>query len=261
MLLRMLTRLGFIALLLFIGLGSDFDRGAVHAAHTESNLSALKTAIVRQVGLQQTEIDMAYSGDRKQLSAKIGELLQEVFASDEYIAYIVDSYLYTIRTWGPTVKIKLTVTYRESAEQTKLVNRRVEQLLPSIVSSSMTDTQKVRAIHDWIVSHVSFDTTFQRYTAFEALNAGKAVCQGYSLLAYKMLASAGIEARIIEGKVESGSHVWNLVHLGSHWYHMDVTWDDPLPDRPGMVSENYFLKSDAEIRKDHTWTKSYPSAG
>ena len=144
--------------------------------------------------------------------------------------------------------------------QTKQVTAQINMLLPRILKPTMTDLQKIKAIHDWIVLHVAYDMSLERYTAYDALQTGQAVCQGYSLLAYRMLEKAGIPARIIEGSVESGNRVWNLVYYDSNWYHMDVTWDDPIPDRKGKVSYNYFMKNDAQMKKDHQWVKSYPIA-
>ena len=44
--------------------------------------------------------------------------------------------------------------------------------------------------------------------------------------------------------------------LGGKWYHIDVTWDDPTPDQKGYIGYKYFLLSDQEMAKDHTWTRS-----
>lgn len=48
--------------------------------------------------------------------------------------------------------------------------------------------------------------------------------------------------------------------LEGRWYHLDTTWDDPTPDKAGVVSTAYYLKTDAQMRQDHSWTKSYPAA-
>ncbi|MEI0738921.1 transglutaminase domain-containing protein [Paenibacillus sp. JTLBN-2024] len=63
----------------------------------------------------------------------------------------------------------------------------------------MNDHEKIKAIHDWIVLHLKYDETLQKYTAYDGLSSGSTVCQGYSLLAYKMLKDAGITNRIVEG--------------------------------------------------------------
>ena len=45
------------------------------------------------------------------------------------------------------------------------------------------------------------------------------------------------------------------------WYHIDVTWDDPVPDKQNEVRYNYFLLSDEQLAEDHEWDRTqYPVA-
>jgi len=152
------------------------------------------------------------------------------------------------------------VQYHENAAQTDYVNKKVTATLKTIITPGMNAHQKVKAIHDWIVLNVAYDESLQAYSAYEALTSGKTVCQGYSLLAYKMLNEAGIPTRIAEGTVRTGAHAWNLVQLDGKWYHLDTTWDDPVPDKKGRTTYNYYLVTDKQLRQDHAWTKTYPSA-
>ncbi|POZ55238.1 hypothetical protein LYSIN_00020 [Lysinibacillus sphaericus] len=93
------------------------------------------------------------------------------------------------------------------------------------------------------------------------LSEGKGVCQAYALVLYRMLDMLGFEVQYVPGKVGEQLHAWVLVKLDNEWYHIDVTWDDPLPDRKGEVRYNYFLVSDQQLAKDHTWDfASFPSA-
>jgi transglutaminase/protease-like cytokinesis protein 3 len=257
---KLISLAGILIVLLAFAIWWDFSFVEAKAASNVSSLDELEYDLQKQILLQKTNITVSYSGDKKELSANIGRLLREAFAADDYIAYIVDSYIYTIRTWGKAASIKISVQYRESAGEKKRVEEKVSAVLFTIIKPSMSQRDKVKAIHDWIVTNVAYDQSLQRYTAFDAVESGQAVCQGYSLLMHRMLETAGIESRIIEGSVSTGSHVWNLVRLGSEWYHLDATWDDPTPDRPGTVSYNYFLKSDKQMRADHHWVKPYPAA-
>lgn len=258
---KLLVKLLLVAVVLTLGIGSEFRFTQVHARPTDmAAMESLQTEIEEKLAQHQTEINMTYNGNKSELSSGIAELLREAVSADDYIAYIVDSYFYTIRTWGMSAKIKLAVTYRETPEQSRLVEERVDEVLSGLVQPGMTIRDKVKKIHDWVVTNVEYDQSLTRYTAYEALTVGSAVCQGYTLLLYRMLEKAGIENRIIEGEVNTGSHVWNLVKLEGKWYHLDATWNDPVPDRPGEVSYKYFLKNDEQMRKDHTWVKAYPAS-
>ncbi|ALS29773.1 transglutaminase [Paenibacillus sp. 32O-W] len=206
------------------------------------------------------ELKLPYAGDPKQLSARLPQLIRGALDGHDDIAYILDKFYYTIRTRDGVSVIDISLKYRETKAQSAEVERQAAAALQSLIAPQMNDHEKVKAIHDWIVRRLAYDESLRHYTAYEALDSGLAVCQGYALLAYKMLTMAGIEAKIAEGAVDTGEHVWNMVRLDGRWYHLDVTWDDPLPDRGDAVSYRYYLLTDAEMRRDHRWERSYPEA-
>jgi hypothetical protein len=204
---------------------------------------------------------VSYSGNRKQLSDNMTEIIRAALRHDDYSAYILESYLYTIRSWGNKSTIAVEAKFRETEEQSAVVDRKVDETLAEIVTPGMSDHEKVKAIHDWVVTHVEYDQSLSYYTAYEAVTLGKAVCQGYSLLGYRMLEKAGLEVLIAEGSVNTGEHAWNMVKLDGVWYHLDMTWDDPVgaePDAP--IRYSYYLLTDEELRRDHGWTRAYPAA-
>ncbi len=76
-----------------------------------------------------------------------------------------------------------------------------------------------------------------------------------------MLQKLGFETKYIVGYVGQEGHAWNLVKLDSQWYHLDTTWNDPVPDRKGAIRYQYFLVDDRTMARDHTWiADDYPKA-
>jgi hypothetical protein len=71
-----------------------------------------------------------------------------------------------------------------------------------------------------------------------------------------MLTMAGIPNRLVDGYTEGQSHLWNKVYVGGRWYNLDVTWDDPIPDKPGRVRWQYYNLTDDQMAQDHTWNQS-----
>ncbi|MFF2912727.1 transglutaminase domain-containing protein [Paenibacillus sp. NPDC057934] len=210
-------------------------------------------------------ITFTYEGKTSTLKNGIQTALDQAMGSDPYLYYIVDSYGFTYRGSSRSANVTVQVKYRETLQQTAYVNKQVASVLKDIIKPGMNNHEKVKVIHDWVVLYLKYDTSYTRYTAYEALQNRSAVCQGYSLLTYKLLKGAGIPNKIVEGtaKPEGGStlsHAWNLVQLDGHWYHLDTTWDDPTPDQAGVASHNYYMRTDAQMRRDHTWTKPYPPA-
>lgn len=118
------------------------------------------------------------------------------------------------------------IRYRETAEQLAAVNDGVKEVLASLQVKGKSDYKKVKLIHDYIVNNTEYQFTSNCYTAYGALLEGRAVCQGYAQLAYKMLTEAGVKCYIITGKANNGketqSHAWNMVKIGKKWYYIDV---------------------------------------
>ena len=82
----------------------------------------------------------------------------------------------------------------------------------------------------------------------------QAVCSGYARAYNDLLSRVGIEAEYVYGYVGKASmetaHAWSLVTIDGIKYHVDVTFDDPVPDVKGRTMHTYFLVSDAKL-KDH----------
>ena len=68
-----------------------------------------------------------------------------------------------------------------------------------------------------------------------------------------LLAHAGIESILVNGKSKDVLHMWNMVKIDGEWYHLDPTWDDT---DDGTIYK-YFNLSDEYILKDHTVSKHY----
>ena len=121
------------------------------------------------------------------------------------------------------VCISYVVTYLTTAEQEEEMDKAVSALLEELCPPNTSDYKKVTAIYHWVCSHVSYDDSGEdrKYTAYSALIEGKAVCQGYALLVYRLLNGAGVDCRIVAGE----NHGWNIVKLRSLYYNLDATWD------------------------------------
>ena len=129
------------------------------------------------------------------------------------------------------IDIKLTMNYYHNAAQEKELTARINEVLKSLKVESFPDEyHKTRAIYDYITEHVTYDwdspsNYLLQYSPYAALIEGKAVCQGISLLLYRMLLQAGVDNRIITGQRGILGHAWNIVQIGEWYYHADATND------------------------------------
>ncbi|MBQ3537402.1 MAG: hypothetical protein IJA39_02385, partial [Clostridia bacterium] len=121
----------------------------------------------------------------------------------------------------------------------------------SLADNSWTEAEIVLFYHDYVAVNFSYDTDYEIHDAYSILVSKKGVCQAYSLLFSELVGRHGIEVQYVTST--SMVHGWNVVRIGNNWYHVDVTWDDPLYDRFGLVQHNNILLSDSAIKKNgHT---------
>lgn len=139
----------------------------------------------------------------------------------------------------------------------------INSILNSIIKPGMTETEKIRTVHNWIVCNTTYnDKYYDRGDSFNhvsnLLNNKTCVCQGYSVTFYIFMKQMGIPCTLVMGKTDNVSHAWNAVKLDGNWYYIDVTWDDPVvngkSNYPGgdNISYEYLLCTYNHISKTHT---------
>ena len=174
---------------------------------------------------------------------------------------------YLLESWleGEEYKLIITPRYVNSIQQQQTQNSWVRQLVDDIIQPNMTDYEKVKTVHDFLIIFLQYDTSQETpdssYHAFGALNTGKAVCGAYAELMVLMLNEAGVPCRMVTGIGDGIDHAWNMVIIDGEPYHVDTTWDDPITQSEGNILRyDYFNLNDEQMRREHVWEeKDYPA--
>lgn len=185
-------------------------------------------------------------------------------AEGDYIYYQYGGYdlSYTLTQRGGAYEYELTLTpdYYTDARQEREFEKRLNTALDSLNVYGAGEYEKVKAVHDFICQSVQYDKVHQKNehyhlksTAYGALVNGRALCQGYSVLMYRMLRELGVECRVITGTVinpsgEEEYHARDLVKVNGEYRCIDVMWDCQ------QNSYDYFLMPDdglLSVRKDN----------
>lgn len=155
--------------------------------------------------------------------------------------------------------------YRFPESQIIEMNSELEQMAENIIAdhirADMSDFDKVKAIHDYLVLHTAYDYENYKkdtvpdssYDIYGTLMNQVAVCEGYAESMVYVLNKINIESIYVSGTANGESHAWNKVNVAGKWYNVDATWDDPVPNKEGYVRYDYFLIPDNELAKDHSW--------
>lgn len=107
------------------------------------------------------------------------------------------------------------------------------------VDESMTDVEKLTALHDWLALHCDYGDPLNGSLPESALINGLAVCRGYaSALAY-LYTLAGLDGA--DTYSEDMDHAWALATLDGERYFSDCTWDDGKDPCLGLIRHKYWL--------------------
>lgn len=158
--------------------------------------------------------------------------------------------------WGEKAVNVLT---EEQKSQIRQKQTALEQVISGVlaqVDPAWSDLEKALFLHDYLATHAQYDETLQFRDAYTILVEGTGVCQAYTL-AYRLLLN---RVNITSGTVTSTSlnHIWNILLIDGNWYHVDVTWDDPIEDRLGRVRHAYFCLSEDKLKDTNNGAHNAP---
>lgn len=236
---------------------ANYEKEDVATAHS---IETLQSLINKEVMHLSSEFSIRYTGDLAKIKDELTEITKNAI-ENSYIYTNISSFQWKYEGYSNNIVIAFAFTYHLSQTEALFVEQTLENIIAPM--HGLSDIEKLQAAHDFIVlsAEYSKETEGSQYSPYTLITENKGVCQAYALVLYRMLEMLGFEVQYVPGKVGEQLHAWVLVKLDHAWYHIDVTWDDPLPDRKGEVRYQYFLVSDRQLAQDHTWDyANFPAA-
>ena len=178
-----------------------------------------------------------------------------------------NSYKRLILDYNTLGKITITIEKLYSDKDIEVINNKMDEIIASNITNNMTTKEKIKALHDYIINNTRYDeesaekvknniklTDVSTYKANGPLLNGKAICGGYSDTMAVFLSKLNIQ----NYKLFSDVHVWNYVLLDNKWYHLDLTWDDPVTDtKKDVLLHTFFLITEKELKELDTNEHDY----
>lgn len=155
----------------------------------------------------------------------------------------------------------------EYKQKKETLVRKADEILGKNSATDQFNTELF--IHDYIIDNCSYSYSGaeNESNAYGALIENVAACEGYSKATKLLLDLAEIESCLLSGKARNlqdrfESHMWNIVNINGDYYHLDVTWDDPVTLGKEEESDpiyTYFNITDKEIQQTHNdFILTYP---
>lgn len=217
--------------------------GELAALNASGYEDGLETFLYEEMKKRNETIDISsYNVTDK---TALGRVVSGVLNDHPDLYYVRNSWRYGS---GGGKVLFLMCTYRADYDAEEFEANTKEAL--ACVTDGMSDYAKATALHDYLALNIAYDyDNYQAntipadsYNAYGALVNGVAVCEGYALAYKYLLSEVGIEAYMV--KSVQMNHAWNMVKIDGKYYHVDVTWDDPVYDRIGRVRHVYLFRSD-----------------
>ncbi len=177
---------------------------------------------------------------------------QKVLSTINNFVHPFNSFRHLETSYDDYGKVTLKIEHIYNNNDIKLINAKVEEIEKEIWNSSMSNEDKIKEAHNYIINNSKYDkdrsdnniVKYKSDTAYGSLLEGYSLCGGYTDAMELFLEDMGIKSY----KISSENHVWNAVYLNNVWYHLDLTWDDPITtDGSDILEYNFFLITTSEL--------------
>ena len=151
-------------------------------------------------------------------------------------------------------QVDLTINKVYTKEDIQVLNTKVQKIINKKIKKNMSNKQKIKTIHDYIINNGRYATDKIRKKhpnkeynkANDILIDGVGLCSAYSDAMALFLYEFGID----NYKIASDNHIWNLVKINNKWLHLDLTWDDPVTQTGVQKLEDIFMLIDDKELKE-----------
>lgn len=191
--------------------------------------ASLKTTLYNSLRDRKDSVNVSsYKVKAETVAMYTGVLLEE--CPELYYVYDLGLDYYTSgkKKYVKNVKWKYTLTKSQWTSCNAKFNSAVKNAL-KYTNSSMSQVEKALALHEYLIMRAAYSTKssikYGASTAYGILVDRKGDDSGYAAAYKYLLSKAGIKSEYIYG--EKSDWVWNIIQIGSNWYHVDVAADDP----------------------------------
>jgi len=132
------------------------------------------------------------------------------------------------------------------------IENKIDEVIKNNITSDMNNEEKIKVIHDYIINNTKYDKDrtdkkiykYKSDTAYGVLFEHYGICSGYADTMKLFLDKLNLN----NYKIFSENHIWNLVYLDDTWFHLDLTWDDPVTSNgKDILDYDYFLITTEEL--------------
>lgn len=184
---------------------------------------------------------------------------------------IINNYVHPFNTYKKVYltinsqrKIEITFDKTYTQEEIVSIENAIDTIINTITTDNMSDKEKIIAFHDYIINTTKYDSAYidnnlndvssLSHKATGVLFYNKALCGGYADVMSIFLNKLNIPNYLISSEY----HIWNALYLDGNWYHLDLTWDDPITNNGTDIRlDKFLLITDEQLKSYNTGYHNY----
>lgn len=214
---------------------------------SKTDLSGAKKAMKNAIEKVEDKCDVSAYGIK---TDQAGGLFAEIVNSTPEFFYLSSGIKFSYNKTTEIVSeitFEYTMTKSEITQARKFFSEQIETIISKIPSDITKEADIALWLHDYICLNFAYDADLKVSDVYNFLKGGKGICQAYVLLYMELMTRMGISCGFVTST--QMKHIWNVVKIDDQWYHVDLTWDDALPDTPGRARHDTFLCSDSALKR------------
>lgn len=224
------------------------------------NQPALKAEALEKMKDRPSNIKLTYYGDDINSYNDTSRFVNSIIDTGSYNTADINRFHTYYENYKGKSTLRFRVEYMTSSVQEDFVNNETDRIIHNIITKDMTDYEKVKVVHDYLVNTSTFssNTNTSQYTAYTLLKEKKGVCNAYAMAFSKFMDKLNISNYYVKGDANGDTsnndwalHAWNKVKIDGLWYNIDTSWSYPIHQHGLHNTYKHFLNSDDRFYKTH----------
>lgn len=150
------------------------------------------------------------------------------------------------------------INYGEAARELAAKKEKLAGFDPfdGVGTEEMSELDRATLAFEYLTGNCTLCEEGQKNNIYCAVIEKKSDSEGIALAYVALCKQLGIECRIVYGQYNMENHCWNIIKLGTKYYHVDVS--------KGISQQRWtcFLCEDEQFWKNYRWdVESYPKCG
>lgn len=154
-------------------------------------------------------------------------------------------------------EVTMTIQKNYTKELINEIEAKIDYIEENILNKNTNIETNIKLAHDYIINNSKYDSARSDYNiinyksdiAYGPLIEGYGICGGYTDAMMLILE----RLKVPNYKISSSTHIWNAINLNDTWYHLDLTWDDPVTsNNSDLLEHNFFLISTSKLHQLET---------